>query len=126
MAKRNNVWMALECARKARDILGAAGITDQHSVIRHVTESRERLHVRRHTRHSHLDHRARYNGLECFWRVKMMSIIPSGGGVEAATQRIRSARARLSIPLRYKADSAGSFDFAQDDVAWKLVKLKNE
>jgi glutaryl-CoA dehydrogenase len=36
MAKRNNVWMALECARKARDILGAAGITDQHSVIRHV------------------------------------------------------------------------------------------
>jgi glutaryl-CoA dehydrogenase len=36
MAKRNNVWMALQCARKARDILGAAGITDQHSVIRHV------------------------------------------------------------------------------------------
>ena len=35
MAKRNNVWMALQCARKARDILGAAGITDQHSVIRH-------------------------------------------------------------------------------------------
>src|ERR1700745_3034273 len=30
------VWMALQCARKARDILGAAGITDQHSVIRHV------------------------------------------------------------------------------------------
>ena len=29
MAKRNNVWMALQCARKARDILGAAGITDQ-------------------------------------------------------------------------------------------------
>ena len=24
LAKRNNVWMALECARKARDILGAA------------------------------------------------------------------------------------------------------
>ena len=36
LAKRNNVWMALECARKARDILGAAGITDQYSVIRHV------------------------------------------------------------------------------------------
>ena len=36
MAKRNNVWMALECARKARDILGAAGITDQYSVIRHA------------------------------------------------------------------------------------------
>src|SRR5437762_446516 len=36
MAKRNNVWMALQCARKARDILGAAGITDRYPVIRHV------------------------------------------------------------------------------------------
>src|SRR6266566_4438758 len=36
MAKRNNVWMALQCARKARDILGAAGITDKYSVIRHM------------------------------------------------------------------------------------------
>jgi glutaryl-CoA dehydrogenase len=36
LAKRNNVWMALECARRARDILGAAGITDRYSVIRHL------------------------------------------------------------------------------------------
>jgi len=36
LAKRNNVWMALRCARKARDILGAAGITDRYSVIRHL------------------------------------------------------------------------------------------
>jgi glutaryl-CoA dehydrogenase len=36
MAKRNNVWMAMQCARKARDILGAAGITDQYSPIRHL------------------------------------------------------------------------------------------
>src|SRR5438874_2609871 len=36
LAKRNNVWMALECARKARDILGAVGITDCYSVIRHL------------------------------------------------------------------------------------------
>src|ERR687888_251250 len=36
MAKRNNVSMALQCARKARDILGAAGITDRYSVIRHL------------------------------------------------------------------------------------------
>src|SRR5437763_14894446 len=36
MLKRNNVWMALQCARKARDILGAAGITDRYSVIRHL------------------------------------------------------------------------------------------
>jgi glutaryl-CoA dehydrogenase len=36
LAKRNNVWMALECARMARDILGAAGITDRYPVIRHL------------------------------------------------------------------------------------------
>ena len=36
LAKRNNVWMALQCARKARDILGAAGISDKYSVIRHM------------------------------------------------------------------------------------------
>jgi glutaryl-CoA dehydrogenase len=36
LAKRNNVWMALECARKARNILGAVGITDRYSVIRHL------------------------------------------------------------------------------------------
>lgn len=36
MAKRNNVWMALECARKARDILGAVGITDAYPVMRHL------------------------------------------------------------------------------------------
>src|SRR6266436_6430333 len=36
LAKRNNVWMALQCARKARDILGAVGITDTYSVIRHL------------------------------------------------------------------------------------------
>lgn len=36
LAKRNNVWMALECARKARDILGAVGITDRYSPIRHL------------------------------------------------------------------------------------------
>ena len=36
LAKRNNVWMALECARKARDLLGAVGITDRYSVVRHL------------------------------------------------------------------------------------------
>jgi glutaryl-CoA dehydrogenase len=36
LAKRNNVSMALECARMARDILGAVGITDHYSVIRHL------------------------------------------------------------------------------------------
>ncbi|MFQ5828553.1 MAG: acyl-CoA dehydrogenase family protein [Candidatus Methylomirabilia bacterium] len=36
MAKRNNVWMALATARMARDILGAAGIVDEHPAIRHM------------------------------------------------------------------------------------------
>ncbi|HOB52696.1 MAG TPA: acyl-CoA dehydrogenase family protein [Acidobacteriota bacterium] len=36
MIKRNNVDMALQCARLARDILGAAGIVDDHPVIRHM------------------------------------------------------------------------------------------
>jgi len=36
MAKRNNVWMALECARLARDILGANGIADEYPIFRHM------------------------------------------------------------------------------------------
>lgn len=36
LAKMNNVWMARETARLARDILGAAGIVDEHPVIRHL------------------------------------------------------------------------------------------
>jgi glutaryl-CoA dehydrogenase len=36
LAKRNNVWMALECARIARDILGANGITDDYPIMRHM------------------------------------------------------------------------------------------
>jgi glutaryl-CoA dehydrogenase len=37
LAKRNNVRMSLECARIAREILGAVGITDRYSPIRHLT-----------------------------------------------------------------------------------------
>ena len=36
MAKRNNVWMALETARIARDILGANGITEDYPIMRHM------------------------------------------------------------------------------------------
>ena len=36
MAKRNNVWMALECARMGRDILGANGIADEYPIFRHM------------------------------------------------------------------------------------------
>jgi len=36
LAKRNNVAMALDVARTARTLLGAAGITDEHPVGRHM------------------------------------------------------------------------------------------
>jgi glutaryl-CoA dehydrogenase len=36
MAKMNNVQAALDTARLARDILGAAGIVDEHPIIRHM------------------------------------------------------------------------------------------
>ena len=36
MAKRNNVEIALRIAREARQILGAMGITNEYSVMRHM------------------------------------------------------------------------------------------
>src|SRR5712691_10837171 len=36
MAKMNNAQIALDTARMARDIMGAAGIVDEHPVIRHM------------------------------------------------------------------------------------------
>ena len=37
MAKRNNVAMALEVARLARDVLGANGISTEYPIMRHMT-----------------------------------------------------------------------------------------
>ena len=36
MAKMNNVWMARETARMAREILGANGIVDDYPIMRHM------------------------------------------------------------------------------------------
>jgi glutaryl-CoA dehydrogenase len=36
MLKRNNVAMALECARASRDLLGANGIMDEYPIMRHM------------------------------------------------------------------------------------------
>jgi glutaryl-CoA dehydrogenase len=36
MLKRNNVSMALDCARVSRDLLGANGITDEYPIMRHL------------------------------------------------------------------------------------------
>jgi glutaryl-CoA dehydrogenase len=36
MLKRNNVAIALDCARTSRDLLGANGITDEYPIMRHL------------------------------------------------------------------------------------------
>ncbi len=36
LAKRNNCHIALECCRRARDVLGANGITDEYQTFRHM------------------------------------------------------------------------------------------
>jgi len=36
MAKRNNVWMALQIAREARQIHGGMGITNEYPMMRHM------------------------------------------------------------------------------------------
>ncbi len=36
MAKRNNVWVARECAKLARELLGGNGIVNDYPVIRHM------------------------------------------------------------------------------------------
>lgn len=36
MLKMNNVWMAREVARMAREILGANGIVDDYPIMRHM------------------------------------------------------------------------------------------
>ncbi len=36
MAKRNNIWVARECAKLAREILGANGIVGEYPVMRHL------------------------------------------------------------------------------------------
>jgi len=36
MLKRNNVAIALDCARTGRDLLGANGITDEYPIMRHL------------------------------------------------------------------------------------------
>tara|TARA_B100000131_G_scaffold223255_1_gene214771 strand:+ start:1469 stop:2638 length:1170 start_codon:yes stop_codon:yes gene_type:complete len=36
MLKRNNVWVARECAKIAREILGANGITSDYPIMRHM------------------------------------------------------------------------------------------
>jgi glutaryl-CoA dehydrogenase len=36
MLKMNNIWMAIEVVRRARELLGANGIVDDYCVMRHM------------------------------------------------------------------------------------------
>ena len=36
MAKRNNVWVARECAKLSRETLGANGVVNEYPVFRHL------------------------------------------------------------------------------------------
>ncbi len=49
MAKRNNVWVARECAKLAREILGANGIVNEYPVFRHMPTSRASTRTRERT-----------------------------------------------------------------------------
>ena len=48
----NNVDIALEIARVARDIHGANGILDEYPVMRHMANPRISEDLRRHSRYS--------------------------------------------------------------------------
>ena len=56
-SKMNNVWMALETARTARDILGANGIVDDYPIMRHMANLESVYHLRRHARYPQAHHR---------------------------------------------------------------------
>ena len=62
MAKRNNVWMALECARLSRDILGANGVADDYPIMRHMMNLESGEDLRRDARHSRADYGAERDG----------------------------------------------------------------
>ena len=89
MAKRNNVWMALQCARKARDILGAAGITDQYSVIRHLMNLESVFtYEGTHDIHTLIIGRD-ITGLNAFWRIKEVFVTVSALWMTRSRNRLR-------------------------------------
>jgi glutaryl-CoA dehydrogenase len=53
MLKRNNVAMALDCARLSRDLLGANGIVDEYPIMRHMCNL-ETVKTYEGTEHIHL------------------------------------------------------------------------
>ena len=62
MLKRNNVAIALECARLSRDLLGANGIMDEYPIMRHMCNL-ETVKTYEGTDHIHtLCHRRTRNG----------------------------------------------------------------
>ena len=61
MAKRNNVDVALQIARAARDLLGANGIVDDYQAMRHMVNL-ETVRPTRAPRRAHADPRRAHHG----------------------------------------------------------------
>ena len=57
MAKMNNVWMARETARMAREILGANGIVEDYGIMRHMANLESVYTYEGTRRHSQTDYR---------------------------------------------------------------------
>ena len=66
LAKRNNVRMARNIARDARDLLGANGVTDEYQAGRHMCNLESVFTYEGHRPHSYVDYWTGYYGLRCF------------------------------------------------------------
>jgi alkylation response protein AidB-like acyl-CoA dehydrogenase len=66
MAKRNNVEIALNIAKEARQIHGGMGITSEYSMMRHMANLESVNYLRRNARHSLVNYRYGYHWNSCF------------------------------------------------------------
>ena len=93
MLKMNNVWMARETARMARDILGANGIVDDYCVMRHMNNLESvYTYEGTHDIHKLSDWGEDYGDFGVLLRISRRMhrgdrIVPSGAGVPRFARR---------------------------------------
>ena len=114
--KRNNAGKALDIARIARDMHGGNGIHGEFHVMRHVAESRNREHLRRHARRACADPGPRADGPA---GVLLMDDGKRGQAPELdpVLQVLRTA-SRLSARRRSQQAS-----FLASSANWRLIPL---
>ena len=101
MLKMNNVWMARETARMAREILGANGIVDDYVHHAPHEQSRIGLHLRRNARHSQARDRRAYHG---HFRVRLIAALGRLENRLPGANRLDYHTARAAaLPLRASA-----------------------